>query len=281
MIGLRIFYLYIFFFFIFLFVFPSHPDVEWYLLLLFCFGHPVLILSIFEGFDSVNLWLPSLLFWIAFFYIVISYFKDLKRKNSNKHIFANEYRIRDNAIKEIRSMYLNGRSPLEMLQYIRDNDLILPNSDLNASRLFIECFCLEIGYSKIAEDILTSKDLNIEKMSGYNGILKKGIESRIFKWYENLHFSQRDNALEEVRSMYLNGSSALDILQYIRASDLISPNNDRNASRFFIECFCLRLELSIEAHTLLSPTMGNPRHRQYYNIVLTEEIELRKPKWSI
>ncbi len=95
------------------------------------------------------------------------------------------------------------------------------------------------------------------------------------------NYSKKDNALEEIRSMYLNGSSALDILQYIRASDLISPNNDRNASRFFIECFCLRLDLSMAAHTLLSPTIENPRNRQYFNIVLTEEIELRKPKWNI
>ena len=196
-------------------------------------------------------------------------------------MFSHIYSKKDNAIEEIHSMYLNGSSALEILQYIRGNDLILPNNDTNASRFFIECFCLEIGYSKIAEDLLISKDLNIEKMSGYNGILKEGIESRISAWYENLHFSKKDNALEEIRSMYLNGSSALDILQYIRASDLISPNNDRNASRFFIECFCLRIELSMAAHTLLSPAMGNPRLGQYYNIVLTEEIELRKPKWNI
>jgi|JI10StandDraft_1071094.scaffolds.fasta_scaffold44414_6 hypothetical protein len=282
MIGLRILYLYILFFFLFLFAFPSHPDVEWYLLLFFCFGHPVLIFSIFEGFDSVNLWLPSLLFWIAFFYIVISYFKDLKRKDSNKRIFTNEYRIRDTAIKEIRSMYFNGTSPLDIIKYIRQSDLITPNDDTEASIFFVECFSIGIGYSKIGENFLTSKNLHPELIAQYNGVLKEQIELRKLKWIMDEMFShfysKKDNAIEEIHSMYSNGSSALEMLQNIRSSDLISPNSDTNTCRFFIECFSLALGDIGIAHPLISKEL-DATGMDAYNKLLEERIEAGKSKW--
>jgi hypothetical protein len=83
-IGIKIFYLYLFFFFLFLIILPYHPDVEWFLLLFICLGHPVFVIDIFFSSNQTGFWLPSLFFWIFLFILLKSFFRELKEQNRNE-----------------------------------------------------------------------------------------------------------------------------------------------------------------------------------------------------
>ena len=102
--------------------------------------------------------------------------------------------------------------------------------------------------------------------------------------YEML-YTKKENAVQRVRELYLNGSSLIEIRDCIKSESLIEYQATSGLGLFMIECFCLNtgnLKLILNLFSI-SPSSNNDYEDLLndWSQMVKNLIETNKPKWNV
>lgn len=92
------------------------------------------------------------------------------------------YTKKENAIQRVRELYLSGNSLLEIRDCIKSELLIDKTSDINATLLITECFCLEFKYVKLISVLFSSGVTDKYYFNNRNQDIVSLIEENKSKW---------------------------------------------------------------------------------------------------